>query len=132
MNTQFLVDSSKKKKSVDVKMPQIFEENKINDCVRPHGFHGEHKPNEDCKCDKPSCKVTNEDTWHIFHGCWHSFHQSCVSPAVLEKCRNLSAFWNHILLPELQFPNICKPKTLVSMHSKNHNPQLYDNIPAFH
>ena len=38
----------------EVKMPQVFGEKKLSDCVLPLGYHGDHQPNDDCKCDLPN------------------------------------------------------------------------------
>ncbi|CAB3996466.1 hypothetical protein AC249_AIPGENE6730 [Paramuricea clavata] len=86
MNTQFVEKLNKKKKGTEVKMPQIFGERKLSDCVLPLGYHGRHQPNEDCKCDMPSCTTSKEETWKMFPGCWHSFHESCIKDGSCPLC----------------------------------------------
>lgn len=131
MNTQFVEKLNKKKKGTEVKMPQIFGERKLSDCVVPLGYHGRHQPNEDCKCDMPSCTTSKEETWKMFPGCWHSFHESCIkddscplcSKTLCEKAKELGKKCKDAIM----FPHQKADQTPDNCNG-NHNEEDYEDI----
>ena len=61
-------------------LPYIFPDATIPTKVLPLGYQTEVKPDNSKKCDLPQCQISNElDEWRIFHGCFHSFHTSCLN-----------------------------------------------------
>ena len=71
---------SKEKKTHYVCLPDVFGMMKIKYTVLPLGFNSNTVPNENCKCDQKLCKVDNQnESWQLFHGCWHSFHKVCLN-----------------------------------------------------
>ena len=58
----------------------VFGMMKMKYTVLPLGFNSNTVPNENCKCDQKLCKVDNQnESWQLFHGCWHSFHTVCLN-----------------------------------------------------
>ena len=63
-----------------VHLPHLFGQDAVKYKVLPLGFNACQEPNQDCTCDLKSCTVTNdEESWEVFFGCWHSFHDKCLN-----------------------------------------------------
>ena len=58
-------------------MPEVFGKKQMNEIVLPLGYHGQTPPDDDMKCDLPSCKVKSGES-SILQVCWHSFHDECL------------------------------------------------------
>ena len=76
-NTTFHLSKKKNQRKLTVTMPEVFGKKQMNEIVLPLGYHGERPPDEDMKCDLPSCKVKSGES-SILQGCWHSFHDECL------------------------------------------------------
>ena len=73
-----LSPNPKNRKRIMVKMPTLFGDEVMNECVLPLGFHGDRPPNEESRCDLSSCCIRSDDDWKVLTGCWHSFHKACL------------------------------------------------------
>lgn len=60
-------------------LPALFGETITKSYLLPLGFQCEQRPNVQQRCDLSTCCVLGEEPWHIFEGCWHSFHVKCLA-----------------------------------------------------
>ena len=60
-------------------LPALFGETIVKSYFLPLGFQCEQRPDVRRRCDLSTCSVSGEEPWHIFEGCWHSFHVKCLA-----------------------------------------------------
>ena len=72
-------NSRKNKDPTHVLLPTLFSNEKAKIIIVPLGYQGSVKPDQNKECDLPGCKTSSNDEWIILHGCFHSFHVSCLN-----------------------------------------------------
>ena len=77
-------------------LPTLFGETPMKSYLLPFGFQTKQPPDTNKRCDY-ICTVTEEAAeWHIFEGCWHSFHKECLND--INYCPICSDHLKHVIL----------------------------------
>ena len=56
------------------KVPALFGDTPVKKDFLPLGFQFSPQPEQGQRCDLLNCSISNDTSWKIFEGCWHSLH----------------------------------------------------------